>query len=178
MPKTIKTEVYLYSELKDECAKSQARDWFIQSLDNSYISDHIVDEDAKSVYLEIPEWDLYRRTVKAKFMVDADTTALAICQEHGETCETYKTAMDYLFRCYKVFKNCEIEPIDEESQYNYDAYFETAYKDLEAQFLSDIAYDYLHMLEQKWEYMQSEEYLADTFEANGYTFTAEGKRFG
>lgn len=166
MPKEIKTTVYLYSELTTDKAKEKARQWFIDLTDADDISDAAY-EDASQINLKINAWDIYRQTIEGEFINSASETASLILSEHGETCKTYQAAKSFSDAMHNL-ANVETVPDDLEQQED----------DLKSDFLRDILSCYLAMINEQHEYMQSEEYLADTFEANEYTFTEDGKRFG
>lgn len=152
--KTITTNVFEFAELSDT-AKEKAREWA-----REFVHDHdwwdATYEDAKTIGLEITGFGLDRnRHAEGKFLFDSYTVAERVMKEHGKNTETYKTAKAYRHNA-KEDKSDEL--LDE---------FEAA-----------LLEDYSIMLQKEYEHMYSDEYVDDMIEANEYTFTAEGKRFG
>ncbi len=127
--KTIK--IYDFDELS-ESAKENALD-NMRTLNNQYYEwwDCIY-EDAKTIGLCLTEFNLDRnRYAKGKFIDSAESCAHLIIDNHGDTCETYKTATVYLA---DRFDTIEKAPVDENgelaSEYNLDCDL----NDLEAEF--------------------------------------------
>jgi len=155
----IKTiEVYSFDELSDDAKKKAIQklcdinvdfDWW----DSTY-------EDARNIGIKITGFDIDRKqTVSGEFINSAGETIQDILREHGENCETYKTAMRY--------------------KHNFDlASDETDEDELSAsedEFLNDILEDYRIILRNEYEYLTSEEAIIETIKANDYTFTIDGK---
>ena len=158
--RTIRTKVYKFDELTQT-----AKDTVIQKL-----SDINVDydwwestyEDAKNAGLQINSFDIDRGSYcKGEFIQDADYCAEKILQEHGNTCETYKTAANYM---------------EERSKLNIDEQ-EDELSDLDSEFLKSICEDYRIMLSNEYDYLTSEKAIIETIQANEYEFTADGRRF-
>lgn len=169
MKTNIKTEVMTFDELSDS-AKENARNWYLScDLDCLDAWDNLK-EDAKTVGLQIDSLDDHRAN-KGSFAKSAVLTAKAICQEHGEMCETYKTACTYLDNLEKIEQSNpdidagEIDNLPEVEALNED-------------FLQSLLEDYRIMFRKEEEYRTSAEYIDETILANEYTFTETGKRFG
>lgn len=149
--KTKTINVYQYNELSDR-AKERTRNWYLESLDFDIEWDTIK-TDAETVGLALTEWE-YQRNIDGDFIKDAEFCAQNIIKEHGEMCETYKTAKNYL----EAVKTEEtIEEID-------------------ADFLKSILEDYRIMADKQYEFVQSEEAISEMMEANEYEFDESGKR--
>lgn len=155
----ITIKAYQYKELSHK-AKEKARDWWISGGDDDQFAWDNTKEDAQQVGLVISSLDEHR-TNSGKFEKSALDCANRILKEHGESCETYKTAKKYI-------KALNVLPVDES--------LDDAYEGLEALFLSNILEDYRIKLNEECEYLQSEEHIAETMEANEYEFTVDGKR--
>lgn len=153
--KTLQVNVYQYSELNEK-AKEKARNWYLEWQDFSFEWDSIKD-DAKNVGLKLTAWD-YGRYCEGEFIGSAKECAEAIIKEHGKTCETYKTATAFLGDIKKEQDEEKIE-------------------DREKNFLLSILEDYRILADKNYDYMQSEEAIAESMEANEYTFLENGKRF-
>ncbi len=160
----LKIKVYQYEELNDK-AKEKARNWFIESsMNNSWAWDN-TKEDAKQIGLIISSLDDHKAN-SGKFEKSALDTAERILKDHGNMCETFKTASKYVEKLRQFS-----EDDTDETSAEYDAL-----KDLESEFLADILEDYRIYLNSEYEYQSNEEYIAETMEANAYEFTEDGKR--
>jgi hypothetical protein len=158
--KEIIVKVYQYSELNEK-AKEKARDWFLDGSSFDWEWDSLK-EDAKTIGLELVEWK-YGCYLKAEWINAPYSVIEKIKKEHGEKCETHKTALEY----EASFKALGL---DEDGQQGED-------ENLEQDFLNALAEDYRVLADRQYEYTQSEEYIAETMEANEYTFLESGKRF-
>lgn len=116
-------------------------------------------EDAKRVGLDITGFDLDRPNYcKGKF-IDVNhevnrgkLTAKLILKEHGEQCETFKTAEKFL----------------SELEHNKDN------EDMIDDFLNDILEDYKTILKNEYEYLTSKEAIIETIEANDFQYLEDG----
>lgn len=169
--KTIQTPVYNYDELNDK-AKANARQWYLEASSGDSFSWEHIQDDAKNIGLIIRSLDDHRANT-GSFADSALATARAVVAEHGETCPTYKTAKGFLMSLDSL--NVEYpEDADGERDSEYSAELET----LEAEFLQAILEDYRIVLRNEEDYQASEEAVAEMIEANEYTFTKDGQRFG
>ena len=159
--KIIETKVYTYDELSDT-AKEKARQWYLERA-FSYDWYDFIYEEAKQLGFTIESFDLYRRECKIKLHDTCENIAKKIVAEHGEKCETYKTAAQFLKDGAKFFTSDEES--DEEIALNYE-------------FRNALAGDYRAMLQAESDYMESEESIKEMMDANEYTFTESGARFG
>jgi hypothetical protein len=143
---TITTTVYNFDELSDT-AKEKARDWYREGAawDNDAFG--IIRDDASRVGLIINSLSANFGN-EGYFTESADACMQAILEEHGENCETYKTALRF--------------------QAEGDA----------LAFLSALLEEYRVMLDQDLAYQSSDEYVDEQIGANAYTFTIDGKREG
>lgn len=165
MPKTIKVKVYQYNEL-DENAQQKAQEWWIEAAIDYSRPWEIVTEDAQLVGLNISSLDPHRGR-SGCFQNDGLTTAKAILKNHGKTCETYQTAKRHLPALKEAFE-----------KYEDDSLARDEWEEVENDFLDEILQDYGSMWQAEYEYQNSEPYIVEGIEANGYTFTKDGKRFG
>lgn len=94
MARKITKTVYKFEELSDQ-AKEKARDWWRQSLGYDEWWDGVY-EDADQASLKITGFDLDRADISGRFTADACSCAHLIQDNHGEDCETYKTAVAFL----------------------------------------------------------------------------------
>ncbi len=136
-------------------------------------------EDAKNVLLRIDGFDLARnRHCTGNFIEYAEDTAKKIIAEHGESCETWGTATNYLTERAELVKKYS----DGVSVYDYDndqekidADYDNDQEKIDAEFLRSILEDYSIMLQKEYEYKTSEEAIIETLKANDYDFTVDGK---
>jgi hypothetical protein len=168
--KTVRTKVYQFHELNED-AKQKAIEWFLSGNDYSTAWEDI-EEDAKQIGLKIISLDGHRAN-EGEFMVSANEVAANIFREHGEMCETYKTAIKFMEQWEPVFANYmdENHP-DYESSESGDKLME-----MEDEFLHSLLEDYRIMYNENIDYENSELYAIEMIEANEYDFTKDGNRF-
>lgn len=155
--KTKTIEVYEYSELSDE-AKRVASSWWLESgIDQEFAWDSMK-EDAENVGIKLTAWE-YGRTCEGKLVESFSSVLGNILKDHGDMCETYKTAKEY---------KDKLDVLTDEQ--------EDEREELEADFLLSILEDYRIAMDKECDYQQSEEYIAEIMEANDYEFTKNGKR--
>ena len=170
MPKTITKTIYTYDELSDK-SKARARAWYREGNDLSSLWDDIR-EDAKSIGLKIISLDQHRAN-KGEFIRSAPECAETILREHGDTCETYKTAKGYLDALQKLGDR----PSDTMEDAD-DNEYEDAREDLDKEFLQSLLSDYFYRLQRDEEYAYSEESVSENILINEYTFDEDGNREG
>lgn len=180
MSKVIKTKVYEYDELSDK-AKETACDWYRRVRDSDEWWESTFD-DAERAGLKIKGFDIDHGTIKGDFLTDAADCAESIRDEHGEMCETHKTAEKFLKAIEeetKQFNNLVDETTNQSNAtYEQEKAFTETISEMEEGFLHDILEDYLISLSKEYEYQQSEEVVSENIRENEYTFTKEGERFG
>lgn len=132
-------------------------------------------EDAKNIGLKITSFDLDRnRHAKGEFIGTAYETACKIKSDHGESCETCKTAIDFISEydgaevLWPVIEDEDGQDTNEDNRNEY-------IKELEEEFLKSLLEDYSIMLQRECEYLQSDEAVKDSLIANEYTFEESGK---
>lgn len=163
MPQTIHTVVYLFHELSNK-AKDKARQWWREvGTDNDWWEQ--VYEDAEQVGIKIIGFDIGRGQCIDTQIHDADNTAALILENHGEGCDTYQAARKY-WDAVKAANDADQEDICD------------VLADLRSDFIGEVERCYLKFLHEQYEYEMSDENIAENIEAQGYTFTADGKRFG
>ncbi len=173
--KTIKTKVYQFNELSDE-AKEKAIERFADiNVDHDWWE--CTYEDAATVNLKLTEFDIDRSSYcKGQFIENAEDTANAIVKHHGESCETHKTAINYLDEIDQLWVKWP-EKLDDEDYDENEAERENQQQMLADEFLKDILEDYRIMLQKEYEYLTSEEAIVETITINEYDFTEDGKLF-
>jgi len=164
--KEIKIKLYKFNELgKDAQQKAIEKlstinvdfDWW----DSTYM-------DAENIGLKIKSFDLDRnRGAKGEFIGSAVECANKILVEHGNMCETYKTAKSFLTDLEAL--NAPFENIEDVN--------EDEIEELENDFLESLLEDYSIILQNECEYLQSNEAIIETINANEYDFTEDGKLY-
>jgi hypothetical protein len=167
--------LYTFDELSDE-AKEKALE---ECREINCVFDwwDFICDDAETVGLEIDSFDLDRRRhATGKFIESAFDCASKIIREHGEICETYKTAKAFLSDwselVTKYSDGINTEKVCEDNEYEFDQEAD----ELESEFLKSILEDFSIILQNEYEYLYSDEAVRETIEANEYEFTEEGKR--
>ncbi len=155
--KTRTINVYTFGELS-ETAKKRAREWYRQGNGDGGAWDAL-QEGAKEIGLKICNLDPHRAN-SGSFEWDALEVAEEIISNHGEGCETHKTALRYLPQLKK-----ENDENDSETREN-----------TEQEFLSDLLEDYRIMLVKHLEHENSDEVVEENITINEYEFDEKGNR--
>lgn len=154
-------KVYKYHELNEEQKEKALQNLADINVDYDWWDDTFTD--AKTVGVEIKEFDIYRNNIDGDFLYDAYEVAELILKEHGRTADTYKLATSYLADYEKARK--EYEKTGSEA----------AIEALGRDFRHDIFEEYLSILRKEFDYLTSKEAIIETIEANEYDFTKDGK---
>jgi len=160
---------YQFDELSDK-AKDVARDWFR----NGYGMEswwECMYEDAANVGLKILSFDDYK--CEAKFMASAEETAHKIEKEHGESCETFKDAKEYLTARDNVI---DVWEKDENGEFVNQDRLDISLDALDSNFLLALQEDYRIMLNKEYEYLMSNESVDENIKCNEYEFSENGRR--
>jgi hypothetical protein len=156
-------KVYDFEELDEK-----VREKVLQNLYDINVSFdwwEYIYEDARIVGIKIEAFDLGRKNyAEAKFIWSAKETADAIIENHGEKCETYKTAQSYLVD-YEELKKATVKDEDDD--------LDT--EEIDRGFLNALCEDYRVMLYKEYENQTSEEAIIETIKANEYEFMENGK---
>lgn len=140
-------------------------------------------EDAKQVGITITSFDLDRNRNATSTIDNCHETAKLILNNHGETCETYKTAKRFLaeYMPLKV-KFDKAEEISQRHNVLHDhglsdllCKLENEIDDATREFKQSITEDYSIILQKQYEYLYSDEAIQETIEANEHEFTEDGK---
>ena len=148
--KVTKTTVYPFDELLEEAKEKAVQGLWDINLQLEWWESTF--EDAANVGIKITEFELDRGSYCHGVIDDVVITAKKILKEHGDTCETYQTAKNYL----------------NEIQQDSDG-------DLDNEFRLSILEDYRIILQKEYEYLGSEDAIIETIKANEYEFTEDGK---
>lgn len=162
--KITETTVYKFDELSEEAQDKALNDLANFETEREWW-DNILDEDAKNIGLKINTFDIDRgNSITGDFYVSAEETAHKIEKEHGESCDTYETAMQYLKDRQEIIDTADSDIIDGPEL-----------DELDTEFLRAILEDYLVILRHEFKNITSREYLVDLIEINEWEFTEDGR---
>ena len=167
-------KVYKYNELTEDQQQKVLEIYAYINMEYDWW-DHIY-EDAKTVRLQIDSFDLdHNRHCTGNFIEYAEDTAKKIIAEHGESCETWGTATNYLAERAELVKKysdgVSIDIVAEDNEYDFDKECE----EIDAEFLRSILEDYSILLQKEYEYLSNEEAIIETIKVNDYDFTEDGE---
>ncbi len=167
-------KVYKYDELTEEQQQKVLGNYAYINVECDWW-DYMY-EDAKTVLLKIDGFDLDRnRYCTGNFIEYAEDTAKKIIVEHGESCESWGTATNYLAERAELVKKYSdgvtTDIVSEDNEYDFD----NACEEIDAEFLRSILEDYSIMLQKTYEYITSEKAIIETLKSNDYDFTVDGK---
>jgi hypothetical protein len=163
--KKIEIKVYSFNELSEKVQEKVIQKLADINVDFDWWEN--VYEDAKNIGLKITSFDLDRnRHATGEFILSASEVAQNILNEHGETCETWQTANNFI----------------EEFNPKFADYWQTEENEgelleLEDEFLNSLLEDYSIILQKEYEYLISEESIKETIEANKFQFLENGTQF-
>lgn len=187
--RTEEIKIYQFSELSEE-AKQNA----IQEMsDINFMFDwwDTIYEDAKNVHIKITGFDIDRGSYcHGDFLTNAKDVAERIIKEHGDQCETHKTAQKFLdelqtliYDAKQAWEEYQEDTKDDDvvNYADFEDFFYYKYQEdadqLEEDFQNDILEDYRIMLQKEYDYLSSDEAIIESIEANEYEFTENGKRY-
>jgi len=170
--RTIRTKVYSFNELSNEAQQTAINNMSDINVNHDWWTSTY--EDAENIGLKITSFNLDRnRNATGEFSLSACEVAQNVFNEHGEDCETYKTAQKFIEVWQPVFDDY----MNENSE-NYESQeLENTLQEMESDFLNSILEDYSILLQNESEYLQSDEAIKETILANDYEFTKDGNQF-
>lgn len=166
--KDITITVYKFNELSEDIQDKVIERQSDINVDYDWWE--FVYEDAEQIGLKITEFDT-DRYCKGNFIDSAKETAHKIIDNHGENCETYKTASEYLKDRDNLIDTFPKDKDEEIDEYKLDNDLD----DLDSEFLRSLLEDYRIILRNEYEYLTSRESIIETIEINDYDFTIDGK---
>lgn len=165
--KTIRTKVYSFNELSEEAKEKAINHYydinvFFEWWESTY-------EDANNIGLKITGFDIDRGNYcKGEFALSAHEVAANIIRDHGDICNTYKTAQSFIDTVNEIqLKYDELEGYE----------YENEMMEAEEEFLQSLLEDYRIILKNEFEYLTSEEAVKEAIISNDYHFTKDGKPF-
>lgn len=170
--KTIEVKLYQFSELSDEAKKNAIEK--LSDINVEFAWWLLAYEDAERIGLKITSFDLdQNRHAEGHFLLSPAEVAQNIFNNHGVNCETYKTAQSFINEWQPLFANY----LDEGNEDYENRESEYKLQDMEDDFLKSLLEDYSIMLQNECEYLQTDEAIIETIEANEYDFTEDGKLY-
>jgi hypothetical protein len=165
---TITRNLYKFDELSDD-AKDKAIEK-LWDINVDYDWWQWTYDDAEEIGLKLTGFDLDRGSYcKGEFIDAAEYTAKRIIKNHGDTCETYKDAQNYL----KELEIAIAKNLEENADCDYpEDYLDT--EEIDDEFLRNLLEDYRIMLQKEWDYLTSREAIIETIESNDYEFDEDG----
>ena len=163
----ITRNLYKFKELSDD-AKDKAIEK-LWDINVDYDWWQWTYDDAEEIGLKLTRFDLDRSYCKGEFINTAENVAQKIIENHGDTCETYKDAQNYL----KELEAAIAKNLEE----NADCDYPEDYLDIEEindDFLNALLEDYRIILQKEYDYLTSREAIIETIEANEYEFDEDG----
>ncbi len=174
--RTVRTKVYKFDELAPEAKKKVISQF--SDLNVYYDWHQFIYEDAAQIGLKITGFDIDRGNYcKGEFTDSAYKVANNIKQNHGEACESHKTAITFIAEwdglVSKYSDGIDTGKVAEDNEYDFD----NEADELEIEFLKSICEDYRIILSKEYDYLTSEEAIIESIRSNEYEFTKDGKQF-
>jgi hypothetical protein len=173
--KTVRIKIYKFNELNEQ-AQAKA----IERMNDINIYHEwwaFIYQDAEDIGVKITEFDLNHGKINGKMTTSLTESCELIMANHGEACETYKTAKAYLAEWAKLVREhsdgIDTDKVCEDKECEFDELAD----ELETQFKLSILEDYRILLQQEYDYQASENAIKETIIANEYDFTADGKQY-
>lgn len=131
--------------------------------------------EAKDLGFKIEGFDLDRNNYCKIKMIDSGCEiAEEIIKNHGESCETYKHAKQFL-DYWKTLVEKYSDGINKDQVHENNEYeFDQDADELEEEFKKTLQEDYRIMLQQEYDYLTSREAIEEIIKANDYDFTEDG----
>ncbi|WCT13292.1 hypothetical protein [Mucilaginibacter jinjuensis] len=169
--KTIQLRLFQFDELTEQGkAKAIANN---ADYNVSYNWWEMTYEDARNIGLKITGFDLDRaHYCNAEFINDAIYTARQTHLQHGEQTDTYRIATDFQESRDLIVTTW---PKDETGEFEQADELDEALDNCEDRFLKSLAHAYLRILDAEYDFLTSDEAIAEALTANEYWFTANGK---
>ena len=168
--RTIEVKVFHFDELSDD-AKQKALDK-LRYNDCQYDWWDSIYEDAKEIGIKLDSFELDRnRHCTGEFLLSAVEVAQNILNAHGDKCETFKTATEFIKDWEPVFHNY----MDETHEDYESRKCEDEMMSLEDDFRKSILEDYSIMLQHEADYLSSDEAIKESITANEHEFTEDGE---
>jgi hypothetical protein len=174
--KTVQVNIYKFNELSEEAKQKAISSLSDINLDCTWWG--YIFDDARTVGIKLTSFDLdRRRNCEGEILDSHYSTARSIMDNHGESTDTYQLAaafvQDYDKLVEKYSDGIDTNVVAEDNEHK----FNNKADKLEEEFKRAILKEYSSMLQRGYEYLQSDQAIIDTIEANEYDFTEDGKLY-
>ncbi len=161
--------LYKFSELSEESQDKAIEKLWDLNVDCGWRES--IYDDAERAGFKITEFDIdCGNMIRGKLTVSVLDSIKAIMADHGEQCETYKTALSFKARAELIEAQDNIDDDDEALDPNNDLTMD----DIADEYTRAMLKEYLSMLKQEYEYQTSREQIIESIEANDYEFDENG----
>ena len=167
--RTIKIIAYKFDELSED-AQNKAIEYFSDINVNEEWWESTY-EDAANIGLKITSSDIDRQHIDGEFTLSAIEVYQNVVNNHGEICDTFKTAEKFKLDWQPIFDSY----MNEDSEEYENPELESKLLDTENYFLEQLLQDYLCLLREEYEYQTSFEAIKETLICNKYEFTESGE---
>lgn len=174
--RTIRTKLYKFNELSTEAKQQAIKQVRYQNDGSLSFAWEDMQSDAEEIGLKLISLDDHRPN-KGEFIVSGNDCANRIIENHGDSCETYKTASSFLADWAKLVAIHSDGVNTDKVEYDNEYEFDKEADELEGEFLQAILEDYRIMYNNQIEYENSDEYIQETLVTNEYEFLKDGKRY-
>ena len=162
--------VYTFAELSETAKSKVLNDLYDINVDYDWW--RYTYDVAENVGIKITGFDIDCGSYcKGDLLLSCEEVCANIIRDHGDTCETYKTAQTFLAEKERILNAAET---DENGDFT-DSDTEDKLIENETDFTQSILEDYRIMLSHEYDYLTSKAAIIETIEANNYTFTESGK---
>jgi hypothetical protein len=194
MPATITTEVFTLGELierEDDRAVDSALDWMLQAWDDVAVEhtteaiDQVLDDLCGTTGRELggmrqgpitwSSWDRYGAYVELAYNFGPDDLTLDFPEDHPLHGLGALPEGVWRVRSAKYYEASVTMDLDDEG---FHAEVTPSAESGVEEWLRDLAGRLTRVMVGEYDYCTSRDYLLECAEANGYTFTVDGKRFG
>lgn len=165
-------DAYKFAELSDEAKEKAINNWLNGDMYDWWEN---VYKDAANVGIKITGFDIDGGSYcNIEFDDSVCDSAEKIKSNHGESCESWKTANDFLVERDSIVSTWGK---DEDGELINEGDLDEKLDDIEDEFKKSISEDYRIMLQKKYEYLTSREYAIESIKANDYEFTEDGEMY-
>jgi hypothetical protein len=162
---------YSFAELSQEAQEMALSDLYDINVDNSSWWESVYC-DLEDIGLKCNGFDM-ARYCNMEFIDSAIAIAENILKEHGEMCDTYKTAQKFMAAWQPIFNDY----MDETSKNYESSESEDEMLELDNEFKQSLEEDYRRILSKEYDYLTSDEAVKEAIEANDYEFLSTGKMY-
>ncbi len=153
---TIIKTYYKFKELSEEAQEKAIEKLWDLNVDPEWWESTY--DDAKTIGLKITGFDInHGNKIHGNFTISATECAELIMKNHGESCDTYILAREFIADCDRKEENTDER------------------EELEVEFERAIKEEYLSILRKEYEYLTSREAIIECINSNDYEFNEEGR---